>query len=80
MRFTTVHSEGTLLSDDLLGKLAAGELPGQKPGDFGLDGKTRLSDEIASCWSDAVAYWEAFKHGLGTLSGLFMTPNGNIPL
>ncbi|MBW2146286.1 MAG: N-6 DNA methylase [Deltaproteobacteria bacterium] len=64
MNLTTIHSEGSLISADLLAEIQAGVAYGQKAGDFGLDGGMRLTDEIAACWSDARAYWEAFQHGL----------------
>jgi hypothetical protein len=65
MNFTAIHSEGSLISADLLVQIQAGEAPGQKPADFGLNGNIRITDEIAACWSDAKAYWDAFQHGLG---------------
>jgi len=67
MNLNTIKSEGSLIPADLLDSIYAGEPKGQKAGDFGLNGKVRLIDEIASCWSDAKAYWEAFQHGLDRL-------------
>lgn len=64
MNLTTVQSEGSLISADLLSEIYAGTAPGQQPRDFGLTGSVRLTDEMAACWSDARAYWEAFQHGL----------------
>ncbi|HUU28986.1 MAG TPA: N-6 DNA methylase [archaeon] len=64
MNFTTVQSEGSLISADLLAGIYSGEALGQRSSDFGLNGKIRLIDEIAACWSDARAYWEALQHGL----------------
>ena len=64
MKFSTLRSEGSLISADLLDQIHSGEAPGQKSTDFRLNGKVRLIDEIAACWSDAKAYWEAFQHGL----------------
>lgn len=62
MKFSTVRSEGSLISADLLDRIYSGEAPGQTSADFGLDGKIRLIDEIAACWSDAKAYWQAFQN------------------
>jgi hypothetical protein len=67
MKFSTLRSEGSLISADLLAQIHSGEATGQKSTDFGLNGKIRLIDEIAACWSDAKAYWEAFQHGLNRI-------------
>jgi hypothetical protein len=67
MKFSTLRSEGSLISADLLDQIHSGEAPGQKSTDFGLNGKVRLIDEIAACWSDAKAYWEAFQHALNRI-------------
>ncbi|HWR59143.1 MAG TPA: hypothetical protein VN328_09670, partial [Thermodesulfovibrionales bacterium] len=67
MNFNTIRSEGSLISADLLSAIQSGEAHGQKSADFGIDGKIRLIDEIAACWSDAKAYWEAFQHGLNRI-------------
>lgn len=64
MNFITIQSEGSLISADLLSQIYSGQTKGQRTDDFGLNGKLRLTDEIAACWSDARAYWEAFQHGL----------------
>ncbi|MDM8000255.1 MAG: hypothetical protein QUS33_09705 [Dehalococcoidia bacterium] len=67
MGFTTIHSEGILISPEILEKIAAGGTEGQKSADFGLPPRTRLTDEIASRWSDAVAYWGALQRSLSRL-------------
>jgi len=67
MNFTAIQSEGSLISADLLSQIQSAEAVGQKSSDFGLNGKVRLIDEIAACWSDAKAYWAAFQHGLGRI-------------
>ena len=67
MNFTTIQSEGSLISADLLVEIYSGAAYGQKPGDFSLNSITNLTDEIAASWSDAKAYWEAFQHGLRRL-------------
>jgi hypothetical protein len=67
MNLNTIRSEGSLISADLLSSIQSGEARGQKSSDLGLDGIVRLIDEIAACWSDAKAYWEAFQHGMGRI-------------
>jgi len=64
MNLTTIQSEGALISADLLSEIYSGEAVGQSTNDFELNGTIRLTDEIAACWSDAKAYWEASQHGL----------------
>ena len=64
MTFLTVQSEGSLISADMLSEIYYGEAIGQRANEFGLNGKIRLTDEIAASWSDARAFWEAFQHGL----------------
>jgi hypothetical protein len=53
--------EGGLISSDLVDQIAATpqDVPGQRPVDFGLDG--RLSDEIQKAFSDALIHWNAFN-------------------
>lgn len=67
-KFPCLIIEGGLIGLDLIDQIAEGKAPGQKPADFGLDSKYHLVDEIASVWSDARAYWEAFLHRLERIS------------
>ena len=46
MNYPTIHIEGAILSADILDCIERGELRGQKPADFGLEGAVK--DEIAS--------------------------------
>ncbi|NWJ46751.1 MAG: N-6 DNA methylase [Chloroflexi bacterium] len=64
MSFSCVTSEGNLIPADLLEQIATGEAKAQLPADFGLDKSRRLTDEIATAWGDARAYWEAFRRRL----------------
>lgn len=64
MKYTTIQSEGSLISAEILSEIYSGEAFGQKAKDFALDKNVRLTDEIAACWADAKAFWEAFKHSL----------------
>jgi hypothetical protein len=61
MPYTAIHSEGALISEEILYQIAREELPGQKATDFGLPKGTRLGDEIARAWSDAQDYWRIFS-------------------
>ena len=68
MTFSTVRVEGALIPDDILQKIAAGEIDGQrKAADFGLGKTDRLTDIVASVWSDARAYWDALQRSLRRL-------------
>ena len=64
--YPSIRIEGGLLGPDTLDQLAAGELPGQKPGDFGLSSGAgtagrKLTDEIAAAFSDARSLWSVFQ-------------------
>ncbi|MGA4643458.1 Eco57I restriction-modification methylase domain-containing protein [Limisphaera sp. 4302-co] len=65
--FPGIRVEGGLLGPDTPDQILAGELPGQRPSDFGLDGRRTLTDEIASVFADARAQWEVFKRRLERL-------------
>ena len=65
--FPSIRIEGGLLGPDILEHLVAGDLPGQKPSDFGLDDRQSLTDEIAAVFADARAQWEAFRRRLARL-------------
>lgn len=80
MNFTTIHSEGALFSEELIKRIAAGDASlGQKATDFGLEARVRVLDEIADCWSDARAYWDALQRSMRRLkegeSGVSKTRN-----
>src|SRR6476646_2988209 len=61
MRYVAIRSEGNLIPYDLLDKIAAEDVPGQKPADFGLPKGRRLVDEISRVWADAQNLWGNFK-------------------
>jgi hypothetical protein len=61
MRYVAIRSEGGLLPYDLLDKIAADQVPGQKPADFGLPKGERVIDEISRVWADAQNLWSNFK-------------------
>ena len=62
MSYPGIRIEGAILSPDILDRIE--ELPGQKPSDFGLNGKANVKDEIASTWADAQEYWRIFQRKL----------------
>lgn len=61
MKYTAIRSEGGLIPDDVLQKIAAEEVPGQKASEFALPKGRRLSDEIQRVWSDAQDLWDIFR-------------------
>ena len=61
MKYIAIRSEGGLIPDDLLEKIANEDAPGQKAADFGLAKGRRLSDEIQRVWSDAQDLWDIFN-------------------
>ena len=65
MNYPSIRIEGAILSPDLLDRLE--DLPGQKPGDFGLDSSAKVKDEIARAWADAQDYWRIFQRKHETL-------------
>lgn len=65
--FPDIRIEGGLLGPDVLEELVAGELSGQKPANFGLDGRRSLTDEIAAVFADARSLWGVFQRRLERL-------------
>src|SRR6266404_6089531 len=65
--YPSIRIEGGLLGPDLLDELLAGQLPGQRPADFGLEARRNLTDEIAAAFTDARALWGVFQHRLARL-------------
>ncbi len=62
MNSTCIKIEGGLLAPDFLETIADAE--GQKPSDFGIEGRRTLVDEVSSLWSDVRSYWDAFQRRL----------------
>ena len=62
-----LHLEGGLFGPDLLERLGTGNLPGQKPADFGLPSGRSLLDEIAAAYRDARDLWQVFRRRLERL-------------
>ncbi len=65
MIYPSIRIEGSILSPDILDRLD--DLAGQRPADFGLDGTTKVKDEIARAWADAQDYWRIFQRKLESL-------------
>jgi hypothetical protein len=65
--FPSIRIQGGLLGPDVLEQLLTGDLAGQRPTDFGLDGKRNLTDEIAAAFADARALWGVFQHRIQRL-------------
>jgi len=63
-----IRLEGNLLGPDILERLRQGDLPGQRPQDFGLPPRAPLLDEIAAAFEEARRYWAAFQHRLQRIS------------
>jgi len=64
----SIRIEGGLLGPDVIEQLLTADLPGQKPGDFGVDGRRNLTDEIAAIFADSRKLWEVFQNRLQRLS------------
>ncbi len=58
----SIRIEGGLFGSDLLDQVASGDLPGQKPKDFGLEGRRSLTDEISAVFSEARSQWKIFQN------------------
>lgn len=61
-RLQAIRVEGGLFGPEILELLESGDLPGQRPQDFGLSSSRRLLDEIATVFADARKLWDVFKH------------------
>ncbi|MGH9425164.1 MAG: Eco57I restriction-modification methylase domain-containing protein, partial [Terriglobia bacterium] len=67
MKYPSIRIEGAILSADILDKIEQGEIPGQKPSDFGFDSSFKVKDEIVRAWTDAQDYWRIFRRKLESL-------------
>ena len=65
MNYPSIRIEGAIFSPDILDRLE--DVSGQRPTDFGLDGSTKVKDEIARAWADAQDYWRIFQRKLEPL-------------
>jgi hypothetical protein len=62
--FPDIRIEGGLLGPDVLDQVLTGDAPGQKPANFGVDGRRSLTDEIAAVFADARSLWGVFQRRL----------------
>lgn len=62
--YPSLRLEGALLSPSLLDKARHLQLPGQQPGDYGIEKGLTLHDELGRYWRIARARWEAFAEGV----------------
>jgi hypothetical protein len=69
MRYLYTTSEGGFLPIDILDRVVAEDLAGQRADDFGLPRGRRLLEEIASTWSDAQKYWDTYRRRRLRVSG-----------
>lgn len=61
MKYPTIRIEGSILSADILDKIQQGELLGQKPKDFWMEGSGKVKDEIVKAWADAQDMWRIYQ-------------------
>ena len=62
-----VHLEGGLFGPDFLERLEAGDLPGQRPADFGIRAGRSVVEEAAEAYRDAQDLWKVFRRRLQRL-------------
>ena len=61
MKYPTIRIEGAILASDILDRIEQGEITGQRPADFKMEGNFKVKDEIARAWADARDYWRIFQ-------------------
>ncbi|MCS6990329.1 MAG: N-6 DNA methylase, partial [Chitinophagales bacterium] len=67
MTSTAIRFEGGLLGPDTIEQIMIGELPGQRPSDFGLDTRGSINEEVAAAFADSRKLWEVFQNRLARL-------------
>jgi len=68
MKYPTIRIEGSILSADILDKIQQGELLGQKPKDFWLEGSgSKVKDEIVKAWADAQDMWRIYQRKIESI-------------
>jgi len=80
MKYPSLYLTGNIISADILDKLEAEQLSGQKPDNFGFEKGTRLREEIGKAWADANDYWRIYKRKLDAAKegGRFTTETRNL--
>lgn len=66
--FSSIHIQGALISEELLGGIAEGGVAGQGATDFGLEPGGRLAAEIEYAWSRVRLEWNRFTAKRATTS------------
>lgn len=61
MNHPSTDLQGNVISAEVLDQLLRGELPGQKPADFGLAADTTVDRAIGEAWSTVRAKWKQFQ-------------------
>jgi hypothetical protein len=68
MNFPSIDIQGSILSNDLLGKIRSEQATFQQGKDFNSDfTNAKLKDEISSAWQDAKGQWTIFQNKLKRL-------------
>ncbi len=60
MAFSSITIQGNIISSEIINKIRNDDEKFQTPGDFALDRKTAVRDEIGVAWSAAKAHYTAF--------------------
>lgn len=61
MEHPSINIQGNIISSEILDKIRNEDIKYQQAGDFGLDRKTSVRDEIGIAWAVIRAHWTAFK-------------------
>ncbi len=67
MKFPTIIIEGMIVSADILDKIETGEIDGQSPKHFGLEGSQKVKDEIARIWADCQDLWQVYSRQMNKI-------------
>jgi len=67
LKFPTITIEGMIISADILDKIEAGEIDGQSPKHFGLEGSQKVKDEIARIWADCQDLWQVYSRQMNKI-------------
>jgi hypothetical protein len=60
MAYPGINIQGNIISGEILDKIRGEDIKYQQAGDFGLDRKISVRDEIGLAWTAARAHWTAF--------------------
>lgn len=64
VEFSTIRSQGILISADVLVEIGDGHAPGQAPEDFGYQDRTTLQKHLTEAWEDVRYRWTELAPGL----------------